>query len=65
MNGLEFMSALRKWRLTLLIILLSERSNVRTYFNVFNLGAYEVTSKPISMKEQGPIVKTVLSCRLT
>lgn len=51
------MSALRKWWLTLLITLLSERSDVRTYFNAFNLGAYKVTSKPISMKEQGPIVK--------
>jgi DNA-binding response OmpR family regulator len=57
MNGLEFMSALRKWWLTLVIILLSARSDVKTYFNAFNLSAYEVTSKPISMREQGAIEK--------
>jgi DNA-binding NtrC family response regulator len=62
MNGLEFMSALRKKGLSMPMILLSAHSDVEIYFKALKLGAYEVTNKPISMKELGAIVKAALSC---
>jgi DNA-binding NtrC family response regulator len=62
MNGLEFMSALRKKGLSMPMILLSAHSEVEIYFKALNLGAFEVTNKPISMKELSAIVRAALSC---
>jgi DNA-binding NtrC family response regulator len=62
MNGLELMSALRKKGLSVPMILLSAHSEVDIYFKALNLGAFEVTNKPISMKELSAIVRAALSC---
>jgi DNA-binding NtrC family response regulator len=61
MNGLEFMSALRKKGLSMPMVMLSAYSDVETYFKALSLGAYEVTSKPISARELSAIVQAALS----
>lgn len=58
MNGLEFMAALRKRTQTVPVVLLTARGGVETYFRALNLGAFEVTSKPISMKTLLAIIKS-------
>lgn len=61
MDGLEFMSALRKRSLSIPVIMITARGDMDVYIKALNLGAYEFLNKPVSIKDLNAIVTSALN----
>jgi DNA-binding response OmpR family regulator len=60
MNGVEFLSVLRKDVPTVPVIMLTRQSSVEIYLKSISLGAFEYLNKPFKEKELYYIVRSAL-----
>ncbi len=60
MNGLEFITSLRRVMPEIPVIMLTAYGDIETYFQSFSLGVFEYVNKPVSKEEFERIVKAAL-----
>lgn len=60
-NGLEFITSLRRELPEVPVIMLTAFGSIETYVQSFSLGVFEYINKPVTKEEFEKIVKTALS----